>query len=78
MDAARFVAPDWGRAVNTGGQFGYVAFRPQPLPRELALDGPIVLALSDADAALGRLAGAGRLLLSTGISPKGNTVQLRR
>ncbi len=62
MHAARFVAPDWGRAVNTGGQFGYVAFRPQPLPRELALDGPTVLALSDADAALGRLVGAGRLL----------------
>lgn len=62
MDAARFVAPSWGRAVSTGGQFGYVAFRPQPLPRELALDGRTVLALSDADAALGRLAGAGRLL----------------
>jgi Fic family protein len=62
MDAARFVAPDWGRAVNTGGQFGYVAFRPQPLPRELALAGRTVLALSDADAALGRLVGAGRLL----------------
>ncbi len=62
MEAARFVAPAWGRAVSTGGRFGYLAFRPEPLPRELALDGPTVLALSDADAALGRLAGAGRLL----------------
>lgn len=62
MDPARFVAHHWGRAVSTGGRFGYVAFRPEPLPRELSLTGPTVLALSDADAALGRLAGAGRLL----------------
>lgn len=62
MDAARFRAPQWGRAVSTGGVAGYVAFRPEPLPRELPLTGPTVLALSEADAALGRLAGAGRLL----------------
>ncbi len=62
MDAARFVAHEWGRAVNTGGPFGYAAFRPRPLPRELALEGRTVMALSEADAALGRLAGAGRLL----------------
>lgn len=62
MDARDYVSPAWGRPVSTGGRFGYVAFRPAPLPAELALDGPTVLALSDADAALGRLAGAGRLL----------------
>ena len=62
MEVAQFMAPAWGRAVSTGGPYGYVAFRPQPLPFELALTGPTVLALSDADAALGRLAGAGRLL----------------
>ena len=62
MDAARFRAPQWGRAVSIGGGASYVAFRPEPLPRDLSLTGPTVLALSEADAALGRLAGAGRLL----------------
>ncbi len=37
-------------------------FVPEPLPRALRLDGETVLALSDADTSLGRLAGAGRLL----------------
>lgn len=61
MDTAAYAATAWGRAVSTGGRFGYVAFRPEPLPRMLKLEGATVLALSDADAALGRLAGAGRL-----------------
>ncbi len=64
MDPKQFSAPDWGRAVSTGGRFGYAAYRPQPLPRELSLRGATVLSLSNADAALGRLAGAGRLLPS--------------
>lgn len=62
MDVTRFTAPAWGRVVSTGGSHGYPAFRPEPLPRVLPLDGPTVLSLSEADAALGRLAGAGRLL----------------
>jgi Fic family protein len=40
----------------------YVAFIPELLPRELTLDADTVLKLSEADAALGRLAGSGRLL----------------
>ncbi len=40
----------------------YVAFIPELLPRELVLDLDTVLKLSEADAALGRLAGSGRLL----------------
>src|ERR1039458_8649385 len=57
-----FVAHDWGRAVSTGGPAPYAAFIPQPLPREIPLDADIVMKLSEADAALGRLAGSGRLL----------------
>jgi Fic family protein len=62
MDPARFVAPRWGRVVSTGGRSGYQAFVPAPLPRSLDLDMPTVRILSEADAALGRLAGAGRVL----------------
>jgi Fic family protein len=39
-----------------------VAFVPAPVPRELALSADTVMRLSEADAALGRLAGSGRLL----------------
>jgi Fic family protein len=62
MDATRFVAPAFGEVVRTPGKFGYLAFKPAPLARSLELDTSTVLALSDADRALGRLAGAGRLL----------------
>jgi Fic family protein len=62
VDTSKFVAPAWGRAVSTGGSAAYVTFIPQPIPRELPLDSETVLRLSEADAALGRLAGAGRVL----------------
>lgn len=62
MDATRFVAPEWGRPFTTGGIASYVAFIPEPIPRSLALEPSVVMLLSEADAALGRLAGAGRLL----------------
>lgn len=62
MDATNFVAPEWGRAFTVRGPAPYVAFDPQPLPRELMLDAATIMKLSEADAALGRLAGAGRLL----------------
>lgn len=62
MDPTNFVAPQWGRAISTGGPAAYWAFIPEPLPRALPLDGETVMLLSEADAALGRLAGAGRLL----------------
>lgn len=62
MDPTKFVAPDWGRAVSTGGSAAYHAFVPAFVPRELTLDPHTIMLLSDADAALGRLAGAGRLL----------------
>ena len=62
MDPTRFVAPQWGRAVSTGGPAAYHAFEPVPVPRELSLRPQTIMLLSDADAALGRLAGSGRLL----------------
>src|SRR5687767_12968177 len=62
MDPTRFVAPEWGRAVSTGGAAAYHAFVPMPVPRELKLSPDTIMLLSEADAALGRLAGAGRLL----------------
>ena len=62
MDPTNFVAPDWGRAVSTGGSAAYYAFVPAPVPREQAIAPDTIMLLSEADAALGRLAGAGRLL----------------
>jgi Fic family protein len=62
MDASNFVAPDWGVAVKMPSPASYIAFIPNRVPRELALDSDTVMRLSDADAALGRLAGSGRLL----------------
>lgn len=62
MDPSKFVASDWGRAVRTPGSWSYAAFVPNSLPQELQLDPDTVLRLSGADAALGRLAGSGRLL----------------
>jgi Fic family protein len=61
VEATNFVAPEWGRVIRTPGSGSYAAFVPRDLPREIALDLDTVLLLSDADASLGRLAGAGRL-----------------
>ena len=62
MDPNRFVAPEFGEAIRTPGPHGYVVYRPRPLSRSIELRTDTVLLLSDADRALGRLAGAGRLL----------------
>ena len=62
MDPTKFVAPAWGRAVSTRGSAPYYAFEPALLPTALPLAPGTVMLLSEADAALGRLAGAGRLL----------------
>ncbi|HEX6421899.1 MAG TPA: Fic family protein [Acidimicrobiales bacterium] len=62
MDPKRFVAPAFGAAFKTIGPAGYIAYRPAPLPRRLDLPDGTIVALSEADRALGRLAGTGRLL----------------
>ncbi|MEQ8717707.1 MAG: Fic family protein [Acidimicrobiales bacterium] len=51
-----------GRPVKTPGHHGYWAYHPEPVPRSLPLQPRTVMLLSEADRALGRLAGAGRLL----------------
>jgi Fic family protein len=62
VDPARFVSRRFGSVVKTPGRFGFHTFVPEPLPRTVELTAPAVSALSRADRALGRLAGAGRLL----------------
>lgn len=63
VDANKFVAPGAGRVVPAIGPDGtYSAFIPSPLPRQFDLTPATVMLLSKADTALGRLAGAGRLL----------------
>jgi cell filamentation protein, protein adenylyltransferase len=62
VDPNRFDAPSLGKPVKTPGAHGYWAYLPEPLPAALDLKAATVRILSDADRALGRLAGAGRLL----------------
>ena len=47
MDPTRFVSPDWGRAISTGGTAAYHAFYPMPVPRELTLAPPTIMLLSE-------------------------------
>lgn len=67
MDPRSFVAPEWGSVVRTPGRYGYATFVPAAMPRALPLSQAAQLALSAADLAVGRLAGAGRLLPNPGI-----------
>lgn len=63
MDPSLFVVPEMGTVEPTIGPDGtYFAFMPAPVLRSLHLSDETVAALSRADMALGRLAGAGRLL----------------
>ena len=62
MDPRNFVASEFGKVVRTPGTHGFPAFIPAEVPREITLSTDTVLLLSQADDALGRLAGAGRLL----------------
>ena len=64
VDESRFISNAFGELYrDPASGWDFSAFRPAPLPRNLILDPETVLALSNADAALGRLAGAGRHLL---------------
>ena len=62
MDADRYASTIFGQARRTGGPHGYVAYFPRPIPRDAPITSNNVLRLADAESALGRLAGAGRLL----------------
>jgi Fic family protein len=61
MNPARFRSKDFGAPYrDPASGWDFWAFRPAVLPRSLILEPETVYALSEADAALGRLAGAGR------------------
>lgn len=63
MDPARFMDTDFGRAHKTpGDRHAFWYFAPRPLPRDLTLAPATIRALSQADAALGRLEGFGHLV----------------
>ncbi|MDQ1514678.1 MAG: hypothetical protein QOE80_508 [Actinomycetota bacterium] len=62
MDPTSFSASTLGVVVKTPGAHGFYTFVPAALPRRFSLGDQTVLLLSEADRALGRLAGAGRLL----------------
>lgn len=61
------MAPEWGHVVRTQGRCGYHAFLPAPMPRSMPVDTQTQMSLSTADIAVGRLAGAARLLPNPGI-----------
>lgn len=63
MDPAKYRSRRAGSVVAVGrGEARYHAFHPAAIPRGLDLDADLVLALSEADQALGRLTSLGRLL----------------
>lgn len=63
MNLERFQKSPAGRLLKVGpGETAYWAFVPHPLPPALSLDRELVCILSDADRALGELAGLGRAM----------------
>ncbi|EFL50926.1 filamentation induced by cAMP protein Fic [Solidesulfovibrio fructosivorans JJ]] len=63
MKPEAFTEQAAGRVIRVGqGEVAYHAFVPAPLPPALTLDPDLILTLSDADRALGELAGLGRAI----------------
>jgi Fic family protein len=62
VELERYRPTLFGEAHRTAGPHGYVAYFPHPIPRDVETSPANVSAMADAEAALGRLAGAGRLL----------------
>lgn len=63
MDEGVFTSTRAGRLTRVGrGEAAYLAFVPAPIPRELHLDPDLIVLLSEADQALGRLASLATLL----------------
>ncbi len=60
MNPTDFRAPQAGKVIRTPK--GYFAFIPAPLPPDIVFDARLVMALSQADAALSELSGAGKHL----------------
>lgn len=64
MNADRYSETLFGSVRRTQGPHGYLAYFPKPIPRQMSISESNLLRTADAEAALGRLAGAGRLLPS--------------
>ncbi|MFC0547610.1 Fic family protein [Kutzneria chonburiensis] len=63
MKPDQFAAPAFGRVTKKpGDKWAFWYFEPAAMPRDLVMEPRTVLALSKADAALGRLSGVGRLI----------------
>ena len=63
MDAGRFVDSAFGAPTRKpGNRWGFTYYLPKAIPRDLALSVEVIVAMSDADAALGRLQGLGMVI----------------
>jgi Fic family protein len=63
MNPEQFINSSSGRVIQVGqGEIAYWSFVPNPLPPQLDFDSALIRLLSDADRALGELAGLGRAL----------------
>ena len=63
MDTERFLHSQSAQLLKVGsGQMGYWAFVPNPLPPDLSVDMELMRRLSEADRAIGELAGLGRMM----------------
>lgn len=62
MNPERYRSTPFGAVRRTIGPHGYYAYFPRPIPRSIEIAIPTVTLLADAESALGRLAGAGRLV----------------
>jgi Fic family protein len=62
VDRDRYASTPFGESRRTLGRFGHVAYFPAPIPRSVELPSNSVRLLGEAEAALGRLDGVGRLL----------------
>jgi Fic family protein len=62
VELDRYASTPFGEPRRTVGRFGYVAYFPEAIPRSLELPNGTVRLLGEAEAALGRLDGVGRLL----------------
>ena len=64
MDAEDYADSPFGAPTRRPGERWATYCLPRPLPRRVDLTDEVVLALSEADAALGVLSGLGRLIES--------------
>jgi Fic family protein len=62
VELDRHASASFGEARRARGRHGYVAYFPASIPRVVALPAPTLRLLGEAEAALGRLDGVGRLL----------------